>query len=406
MALDEAAFAAAGVSRQKRDYLRGLAAAAVGAPALFAAVNDAIANRVFTALYYDTKNSEPYYTELADAFLHNLVGLLKKEIKTLTFQDLLLATQEADTFKTISWFCAKYPETYYARYFQDQWLGKSPKDRRTELSGLVNKLQRFCNSEWSYLLNVREPDIRMAKVVDYGEVFLFSPDSARYPEDAKRLSILAMMDMAEQLSGRYNPELKKKPFRVFLDEFYNLAYPRFIDFINKCREAQVNLFLAHQSLGDLKGVSPEFQEQVMNTASNKIILRVNDPDTAESFARQFGTEKDTNYKVESYSATGDVMGYAKPPVEKFRFHPNEIKELKVGQAIVKIVGEAGVHIFHVSLKPASNAFGDYLPKWNIKSKAFRDRKNESSLPDLTDPSGPNKKPGKGTDNGMGDEDAA
>jgi DNA-3-methyladenine glycosylase II len=35
-ALDDAAFAAAGVSRQKRDYLRGLAAAALAAPDLFA----------------------------------------------------------------------------------------------------------------------------------------------------------------------------------------------------------------------------------------------------------------------------------------------------------------------------------------------------------------------------------
>jgi DNA-3-methyladenine glycosylase II len=36
--LDDAAFAACGVSRQKRDYLRGLAAAALGAPTLFAAL--------------------------------------------------------------------------------------------------------------------------------------------------------------------------------------------------------------------------------------------------------------------------------------------------------------------------------------------------------------------------------
>jgi DNA-3-methyladenine glycosylase II len=35
-ALDDASFAAAGVSRQKRDYLRGLAAAALAAPGLFA----------------------------------------------------------------------------------------------------------------------------------------------------------------------------------------------------------------------------------------------------------------------------------------------------------------------------------------------------------------------------------
>ena len=367
---------------------------------------DAIANRVFTALYYDTKNTEPYYVELADAFLHNLVGLLKREIKTITFQDLLSATQEADTFRTIGWFCAKHPESHYARYFQDLWLSKSPKDRRTELSGLINKLQRFCNSEWSYLLNVRKPDIRMADVMDRNEVLLFSPDSARYPEDAKRLSILAMMDMAEQLADRYNPNMEKKPFRVFLDEFYNLAYPRFIDFINKCREAQVNLFLAHQSLGDLRGVSGEFLEQVMNTASNKIILRVNDPDTAENFSRQFGTERDTDYKVESYGPDGLMSGYSKPPVEKFRFHPNQIKELRVGEAIVKAVGENGVDIFEAFLKPSSRPWPEYNPKTNIKFIPRRDVRNESTLPELMpDPDGP-KKPGKGREKGLGDEDAA
>lgn len=368
---------------------------------------DAIANRVFTALYYDTRNTERYYVELADAFLHNLIGLLKRAIKTLTFQDLLTAIQEVDTFKTIAWFCARYPESHYAQYFRDQWLGKSPKDRRMELSGLINKLQRFCNSEWSYLLNVRKPDIRMVDIVRQNDIFLFSPDSARYPEDAKPLGILAMMDMAEQLADRYQPGFEKKPFRVFLDEFYNLAYPKFIDFINKCREAEVNLILAHQSLGDLRGVSAEFQEQVMNTASNKIVLRVNDPDTAETFARQFGTEKDTDYKVESYAPNGDKMGYSKPPVEKFRFHPNRIKELRVGQAIVKIVGEAGVHIFQTDLKPAEKSPADFNPQRSMASSQYKERKNESSIPELIQEvgGGPGKGPNKPKDT-LGDADAA
>jgi len=39
-AIDDAGFAACGVSRQKRDYLRGLAAAVLASPALFAALED------------------------------------------------------------------------------------------------------------------------------------------------------------------------------------------------------------------------------------------------------------------------------------------------------------------------------------------------------------------------------
>jgi type IV secretory pathway TraG/TraD family ATPase VirD4 len=339
---------------------------------------DAIANRVFTALYSNTKNTETYYVELADAFLHNLIGLLKEEIDTITFQDLLLATQEADTFKIIGSYCLRHPHSSYAWYFRDQWLSKPPKDRRMELTGLVNKLQRFCNNEWAYLVNVRKPDIRMADVVARGEVFLFSPNFARYPEDAKALSILAMMDLSEQLADRYM-EPPEKPFRVFLDEFYNLAYPRFIDFINKCREAQVNLFLAHQSLGDLKGVSPEFQEQVMNTASNKIILRVNDPDTAESFARQFGTELDQEARVTSYKADHTVAGYSVPITEKFRFHPNRIKELKTGQAIVKIVADGRVYVFQSDLQAATTAPQEFYPERAMAPKEYRERENESSV---------------------------
>jgi hypothetical protein len=340
---------------------------------------------------------------LGKAFLHNLIGLLKKEIKTLTFLDLLLATEEAETFKTIQWFCAKYPGSPCARYFKHQWLTKPAKQRQEELSGLVTKLQRFCNSEWSHLLNVQDPDIKMEQVVKRHEVFLFSPDAARYPDDAKPLAILAMMDLSEQVAARY--EVKpEKPFRVFLDEFYNLAYPRFIDFINKCREAEVNLFLAHQSLGDLKGVSPEFLEQVMNTARNKIVLGVDDPETAEHFARQFGTEEDKDYKVESYDSTGTMAGYSKPKVEKFRFHPNLIKSLRAGEAIIKVVGKNGVHIFPSHLRPATPVPEDFNPCWSFASKKDREAENESSLAEVMKPK-PWDKPNHGKPN-MGDEDAA
>jgi type IV secretion system protein VirD4 len=362
---------------------------------------DAIANRVFTALYYNTKNTETYYVDLADAFLHNLIGLLKEEIETITFQDLLSATQEADTFKIISSYCLRHPNSAYAWYFKEQWLSKSPKDRRTELTGLVNKLQRFCNNEWAHLINVKKPDIRMADIVGKNEVFLFSPNFVQYPEDAKALSILAMMDLSELLADRYMTP-PEKPFRVFLDEFYNLAYPRFIDFINKCREAQVNLFLAHQSLGDLRSVSPDFLEQVMNTASNKIILRLNDPDTAEFFSRQFGTELDQEARVTSYTANNTVAGYSVPITEKFKFHPNLVKELKTGQAIVKVIAEGGIYIFPTNLRLAAPTPKDFNPERVMAPTTYRERKNESSLTVSTE------EPKKGTNlgNRMGEADHA
>jgi len=373
---------------------------------LYGSNPDAIANRIHTALYYDTRHAEPFYVDLAKAFLQNLVGLLMHEIKTLTFMDLLLATEEAETFRTIQWFCAKYPDSDQARYFRNQWLWKNAKQRQEELSGLVTKLQRFCNSGWAHLLNVRDPDVVMARVVKDNRVFVFTPDAARYPEDAKPLSILAMMDLAEQSADRQfnKPD---KPFRIFLDEFYNLAYPRFIDFINKCRQAEMNLFLAHQSIGDLTGVSQEFQEQVMNTARNKIILGIDDPETAEYFARQFGTEEDKDYQVESFDSAGALAGYAKPKVEKFRFHPNLIKELKVGEAVVKVVGSGAPKIFKIKLRSAVRVPENYYCKNALAPIHKKKGKNESSLAEVMQhKEGDGKKPGKNIDRLMGDKDAA
>ncbi len=120
-----------------------------------------------------------------------------------------------------------------------------------ELSGLVNKLQRFCNREWSHLSErpktfhpnggCSRPESNPA----------FSAGFARYPEDAKALSILAMMDLSSKSPTRYMDK-PDETFPGFPGRVLQPVLPRFIDLINKCREAKVNLFLAHQSLGDLR----------------------------------------------------------------------------------------------------------------------------------------------------------
>jgi len=342
---------------------------------------DAIANRLHTALYYDTRNSETFYLDLAQGFLLNLIGLLKKEIKTLTFKDILIPTEEVETFKTIQWLCDRYPDTGQAMHFRNFWLGKSPKQRQQDLAGLIIKLQRFCNSGWAHLLNVRYPDVTMEEVVGRGRVFLFSPDAVRYPADAKPLAIMAMMALSEQSAGRSRDD-QVRPFRAFLDEFYNLAYPRFIDLINKCRESRINLVFAHQSIGDLESVSPEFAEQVRNSVNNKIILRVNDPETAEAFAREFGTELDRDYQVQSFDAAGSLAGYAKPQVEKFKFHPNLFKSQRVGQAVVRISYKKRPHFQQIDLAPATPVPEGYRIENFEPSSLSRSKTGECSVVEM------------------------
>ena len=143
----------------------------------------------------------------------------------------------------------------------------------------------------------------------------------------------------------------------------------------------------------------------MNTARNKIVLGIDDPETAEHFARQFGTVEDKDYRVDSYKSDGTSAGYSKPKVEKFRFHPNLIKGLRPGEAIVKVVGKDGVHVFPALLKPAAQ-----VPEGpNFRSVIYHPKnsmpKNESSLAEVMKPKPWDPKPGK-NDGGMGDEQDA
>lgn len=336
-----------------------------------------IASRVFTALYYDTSNVEPHYVQIANAFLQDLIFLLKKDIKTITFLDIAAATGETDTFRTIAALCAKYPDTEQAKNFQ-HWLRKTPNQRQDELSGLIIKLRRFCNREWSPLINTCHPQITMKNVMDREKIFLLGLAAAKFPDDAKPLSILFMMALQSEVGERFmNPP--QRSFRVVLDEFYNLAYPGFIDLLNKCRDAKVNLVLAHQSNGDLASVSQDFKEQVMNTANNKVILRVSDPTTAEYFADLFGTEHYRKMGSTSYDATGQERGHSDREAKKYRVHPDDIKELPVGEAFVRVATKEKVFHFRTDLGTAPQPPDGFKWDYLLTYKSVKERKNESSL---------------------------
>ncbi|WP_158244687.1 TraM recognition domain-containing protein, partial [Pseudomonas sp. MPBD4-3] len=64
----------------------------------------------------------------------------------------------------------------------------------------------------------------------------------------------------------------------------------------------IGVVFAHQSLGDLEKVSPDFKQIVLTNTNIKIIMRSNDPDSAEHFAKTIGTvsgEKTTERRKKS-----------------------------------------------------------------------------------------------------------
>ena len=111
--------------------------------------------------------------------------------------------------------------------------------------------------------------------------------------------------------------------------------------IAKARSAGLALHFSHQSVGDLEGVEGGFLSQIMDNSATKIILRVNDPDTAENFSRAFGTKKAERITRRISNATdldaveSDGMGSLRE-VREFRASPDLLKSLPTGVGAVLI----------------------------------------------------------------------
>jgi len=110
------------------------------------------------------------------------------------------------------------------------------------------------------------------------------------------------------------------------------------------------MVFSHQALGDLDKVSPAFRSVVLTNTNIKIVMRNNDPDTCDHFAKTFGTittEKATEKRIsgplgETRTGEGSVR-----EVEEFIYHPNIIKQLRIGEGIVTVPHPRGVKILKV-----------------------------------------------------------
>jgi type IV secretory pathway TraG/TraD family ATPase VirD4 len=303
-----------------------------------------VANRLWTALYQDDNTATPFYREAAMNFLRNFFGICHKLEALATFKQL---RQVAADQQALDIFTSLAPQTDQAKTLKQRYGTMTKTEYIKLFEGLVNKLAPFCDGPFAKLLNTTEPQINLREVVAKGEIVIFGLAADLYPADYKVLSTLILMDLHSSLTPRYQSR-EHKGFFLYLDEVADFVFPGFRALVAKAREARVGLILAHQAQGDLKAVSDAFMDSVMSSTSNKVIFRLGTSDTAEQFARLIGTktviDRKTNYSLQGGGA-GEAKGYTDQKYEEFLIHPNELKNLAVGEAAFIVQREDGRRVF-------------------------------------------------------------
>ena len=222
------------------------------------------------------------------------------------------------------------------------------------LSGLIADLYLTSRSEFSTLMNVRDPAIDLLEAYKRNKIVYFQLNLQGYGETAKRLGRMILQDIrtvSSQIQSGTR-ESGRHFYPVFVDDASSFLDTNFIDFLNKARAAGFGIMLLHQSLGDLvvrRDVS--FQQQVIENTNIKIILRQDDPDSVEKFTKIGGTRRTliSTYQTEQKFIGKDFTGVGSiREGQEFRVEPDKIRALQRGEAVV-IWKSPGFHTDHVKL---------------------------------------------------------
>lgn len=217
-----------------------------------------------------------------------------------------------------------------------------------ELSGLRDQIKTLSTDHLSRILSPEgHGDMNFNDAYD-GCILYFRLQSLLSPQLVSTIGRLVINHL-NYLAGTAHRGLKSTDQRAkgvkliptYLDEFATFACPEFADLISKARSAGLALHFAHQSIGDLIEVSPGFLSRITDNSATKIVMRINDPDTAEYFARSFGTQiyqKITQRVTNSTdSESAEIIGEGSTrEAHQFRAPPDLFKTLPTGVGSVLI----------------------------------------------------------------------
>lgn len=242
-------------------------------------------------------------------------------------------------------------------------------------SGLVTALGHFSQGKTAPLYNTQTPDIVLGDILKKKKICYFQLPTMQYPFLGSATGKLLLQTLQSaiselQVGGEKNGSL----FSVYLDDFNDYIYPGFGSLLNKSRSANVGVVFSHQSLGDLEKVSPEFKQIVLTNTNIKIVMRSNDPDSAEHFAKTIGTttgEKSTERRKRVFFGQENTGDQSVREVEEYIHHPNVIKsELGLGEGIVLIPHPRGRVVKRIRFQAIPELFGVPLPVRNHAAVNF------------------------------------
>lgn len=307
-----------------------------------------VAERVFNSFEFDNS----YYESVQYEIFSQVLRIFSKAEVKPTFLRIYQAIKSPSVLHELATGSGDEILIRWAAGFK----ALSPADREEKTSGLLASLSHFAFGAHAALFNTEDPDIDLDRALRENELVYFQLPVLKAAFLGKATGKLVLQCLQGAVANRHAEDSepgkveKEHPFfSIYLDDFTEYLYSGFVSLLNKSRSANVGVVFAHQALGDIKVLGEDVATSILTNSNLKVIMRGNDPVSAEYFAKVIGTK--TNEKA-TERAEASIWGKLKTgqesirEVEEFIVHPNVIKRnMGVGEALVIIPHRLGTKTF-------------------------------------------------------------
>ena len=226
---------------------------------------------------------------------------------------------------------------------------EKPRDHFVQVTAnLVPAFRGVTGDKMARLLSSEDPDLTWEGVVEERKVVYFAMSSLLYGEVANRIGRVILQDLIGFLGRRYAEDdpAKMTPLTILVDEFSNVAYPGFIDALNKGGGAKANIMLAMQSLADPEAaMGKDGTQRVLDNLNTRVWFRLTDDATAKLAVEGLGTTSVGREEIShslSFGGGSSTSGGSRGAVQyvdRPLIRPEWMTGLPRGEAFVRTRGE-------------------------------------------------------------------
>jgi len=185
------------------------------------------------------------------------------------------------------------------------------RDRTTYIEPVLNRANKFAASPViRRIFGQEKSTIDFRQAMDEGKIILCNLACTKMSDEEQRLLGIVILDKLVQAGkSRVNiPEVKRKPYYVYLDEFGLFVSKDIARALQELRKFRVFFILAHQELEQLREDDRSVYSAVMSEPQIRVSFRISRED-AEIMAKEM--------------FTGKIKPYEKRRIEQTKFRPVE-----------------------------------------------------------------------------------